>query len=124
MRLNQMTAPAVDLEQSIAFYKLLGFRQIVSAPAYARFEVPDGEATFSLHVVEKASRGDGISLYLEVDNVDATVRRLLALGIVFEDTPKDQRWLWREAWFRDPCNNRLCIYHAGENRRNPPWRID
>lgn len=124
MRLNQITAPAVDLETSIAFYKLLGFRQIVAAPAYARFEVPDGDATFSLHVVEKMPEGDGLSLYFEVENVDLTVDRLTALGIVFDIAPQDQRWLWREAWFRDPCNNRLCIYHGGENRRHPPWRID
>jgi hydroxymethylpyrimidine/phosphomethylpyrimidine kinase len=35
----------------------------------------------------------------------------------------DQRWLWREAYLRDPAGNVLCIYHAGTNRRFPPWRI-
>jgi hydroxymethylpyrimidine/phosphomethylpyrimidine kinase len=36
----------------------------------------------------------------------------------------DQRWLWREAWLKDPAGNEICIYHAGENRRLPPWRIE
>jgi len=124
MRLNQITVPAVNLDESVEFYKNLGFRQIVEAPAYARFEAPDGETTLSLHVVQSIPEGDGISLYLEVDNVDETVEQLRELGINFETEPKDQRWLWREAWFRDPCNNRLCIYHGGENRRYPPWRVN
>jgi hypothetical protein len=24
---------------------------------------------------------------------------------------------------RDPDGNILCLYHAGDNRRNPPWRL-
>ena len=35
----------------------------------------------------------------------------------------DQRWLWREAYLRDPAGNVICIFHGGENRRNPPWRV-
>ncbi len=50
MRLNQVTAAARDLEVSIAFYSLLGLRLIVKNPHYARFELPEGEATFSLHL--------------------------------------------------------------------------
>ena len=52
MRLNQITAAATDLEHSIAFYELLGLRLIVKSPHYARFELPRGEATFSLHIVD------------------------------------------------------------------------
>jgi catechol 2,3-dioxygenase-like lactoylglutathione lyase family enzyme len=51
MRLNQVTAAASDLEASIAFYELLGLKLIVKSAHYARFELPEGEATFSLHVV-------------------------------------------------------------------------
>jgi hydroxymethylpyrimidine/phosphomethylpyrimidine kinase len=32
-------------------------------------------------------------------------------------------WLWREARLRDPSGNEICLYHAGANRRFPPWRI-
>jgi len=49
--------------------------------------------------------------------------RLQSLGIEFETEPTDQDWLWREAYLCGLAGNRLCIYHAGENRRFPSWRI-
>lgn len=125
MRLNQITAPAHDLTASIAFYQTLGLKLIVRSEHYARFELPKGEATFSLHVVEgDIPRANAPQLYFEVHDVSLTVENLKAAGIAFETEPADQRWLWREAWLRDPAGNALCIYHAGENRRFPPWRID
>jgi hydroxymethylpyrimidine/phosphomethylpyrimidine kinase len=24
---------------------------------------------------------------------------------------------------RDPAGNAVCLFHGGENRRNPPWRL-
>ena len=35
-----------------------------------------------------------------------------------------QSWQWYEAWLRDPAGNQVCIFHAGNVRRYPPWRID
>jgi catechol 2,3-dioxygenase-like lactoylglutathione lyase family enzyme len=121
MKLNQVTVPATDMAASIAFYETLGFKLIVKADHYARFEVEDGETTFSLHLGEAA--GNGPSLYFECTALDARVAELKAKGIVFDGDPVDQTWLWREARLRDPCGNRLCLYFAGENRRFPPWRI-
>jgi catechol 2,3-dioxygenase-like lactoylglutathione lyase family enzyme len=121
MKLNQVIVPATDLDRSIAFYETLGFRLIVKAAHYARFEIEDGETTFSLHLGEPA--GNGPSLYFECIALDARVAELKAKGIVFENDPVDQTWLWREAWLRDPAGNRLCLYFAGRNRRFPPWRI-
>ena len=124
MRLNQVTVPARDIEQSVAFYQTLGLRLIVKSPHYARFELPDGEATFSIHLsddVEGAARG--AQIYFECADLDARVAALKAEGIVFDADPVDQSWLWREAWLSDPAGVRLCFYHAGENRRYPPWRI-
>jgi catechol 2,3-dioxygenase-like lactoylglutathione lyase family enzyme len=127
MRLNQVTAPANNLDASIAFYELLGLRLIVKSPHYARFELPKGEATFSLHVVDgPIPRANAPHLYFELSEVglDAEVERLKAAGVVFENEPKLQTWLWREAWLRDPAGNAICLYFAGENRRFPPWRVD
>lgn len=125
MRLNQVTAPASDLAASIAFYETLGLKLIVRSAHYARFELPKGEATFSLHVVEgEVPRANAPQLYFEVHDVDFEVERLKAAGVAFETETASQTWLWREAWLRDPAGNSLCIYHAGENRRFPPWRID
>ncbi len=122
MKLNQVTVPATDLARSIEFYETLGFKLIVKADHYARFEIEDGQSTFSLHLGEAA--GNGPSLYFECIALDARVAELKAKGIVFENDPVDQSWLWREAWLRDPAGNRLCLYFAGKNRRFPPWRIE
>jgi len=122
MRLNQVTVPAIDLAKSIAFYQTLGFTMIVKAEHYARFEVGDGASTFSLHVTREAI-GNGPSLYFECDDLDVRVAMLKSKGIVFDNDPKDQSWLWREAWLTDPAGVKLCLYHAGENRRFPPWRL-
>lgn len=122
MNLNQVTLPAHDLIVSVAFYRRMGFRLIVDSPAYARFECPTGEATFSLHATADAS-AQGVVVYFECADLDARVDALVADGFVFERMPADERWLWREARLRDPAGNALCLYHAGENRRYPPWQV-
>jgi hydroxymethylpyrimidine/phosphomethylpyrimidine kinase len=121
--LNQVTLPCTDYEASVRFYKALGLSQIVdSPPRYARFETDTG-ATLSIHSVESRPDGSDIVVYFEVPDVDREVRKLKDLGLSFETDPADQQWLWREAYLRDPAGNLLCIFHAGDNRRFPPWRI-
>lgn len=122
MNLNQVTLPAVDVEASAAFYRSMGFRQIVSAPHYVRFECPDGDATFSLHAAPAIAES-GVVVYFECAQLDEKVARLQEQGFEFTKLPTDERWLWREARLRDPAGNVLCLYRAGENRKNPPWRI-
>ena len=55
--------------------------------------------------------------------LDDQVARLEAKGLQFTQLPRDERWLWREARLSDPSGNVICLYHAGENRLNPPWRV-
>jgi predicted enzyme related to lactoylglutathione lyase len=62
-------------------------------------------------------------IYFECDDLDARVTVLKTAGVAFDGDPVDQSWLWREARLRDPDGNRLCLYFAGENRLNPPWRV-
>ena len=124
MNLNQITVPSIDLTLSIPFYEKLGLKLIVKAlPHYARFECPDGTATFSIHQVEKLPTGDGVYVYFECENLDEYVNELVKKGILFDELPKDKSWLWREARLKDMDNNRLILYFAGDNRKNPPWRI-
>ena len=127
MRLNQVTAAARDLAASIAFYETLGLRLIVRNDHYARFECPDADGgeppTFSLHLDPDARGVTATVIYFEDDDLDASVTRLKAAGLVFDSDPADQSWQWREARLRDPADNAVCLYRAGAIRRFPPWRL-
>lgn len=124
MRLNQVTIPALDLDRSVAFYKMLGLHLIVLNDHYARFEFPDGDSTLSLHLTKDASgAGNGAMVCFECDDLDARVDSLKKTGIVFDTGIIDQPWLWREAWLTDPAGVKLCLFYAGDIRHNPPWRI-
>jgi catechol 2,3-dioxygenase-like lactoylglutathione lyase family enzyme len=123
MNLNQITVPSLDIEKSISFYQTLGLQLIVKSDHYARFVCPDGTSTFSVHLTEELRIGAGISVYFECENLDEQVNELIQKGIVFDELPKDQSWLWREAYLKDPDGNQLILFFAGENRLNPPWRV-
>ena len=124
MNLNQVTLPATDVARSSEFYETLGFRKIVSSyPRYARFECADGGATFSLHQVDRCMADSGFTIYFECQDVDQTVAGLIERGIPIRQMPRDETWLWREARVSDPDGNEICLYHAGDNRRFPPWRL-
>lgn len=128
MRLNQITASARDLAASTAFYQALGLKLIVKSDHYVRFECPDADggepATFSLHLDPQASGVRQTTVYFEDDDLDATVARLKVAGLTFDSDPVDQRWLWREAYLRDPTGNVICLYSAPKTRRFPPWRLE
>lgn len=124
MNLNQVTISSNDLERSVDFYKKLGLILIVDAlPRYARFECPEGDATFSIHKVESLENNDAPILYFEVDNIKETVESLRNKGIEFNSEIEEKSWLWTEIDLIDPDGNKLKIYSAGKNRKNPPWRI-
>ena len=125
MNLNQITIPSLDVVRAIDFYKKLGLRLIVHThDQYARFELPSGDSTFSIHEVAHLPVGSGVTVYFEVEDVAETVSKLMEQGIKFEAEPTDQTWLWTEAKLKDLDGNQLIIYHAGENRKNPPWKIN
>ena len=124
MILNQITIPSLDVNKATEFYQKLGLHLIVDAkPRYVRFELPDGDATFSIHVVDELPKGDGISVYFQEENLDNYVEQLLKKGFQFDLLPTDQPWLWREARLKDLDGNQLILYSAGQNRKNTPWRI-
>jgi len=123
MNLNQVTVPALDLAASVAFYKRLGLELIVSSPHYARFKCPEGEASFSVHLVQELPKASATVVYFETSSLDDSVKQLQAAGLSFSQAPRDEPWLWREARIVDPSGNVICLYWAGDNRLNPPWRI-
>lgn len=123
MNLNQVTVASTGVAGAIEFYSKLGLKLIVkSPPKYARFECPEGQSTFSVHSVEQFVPSETV-VYFECAHLDETMGKLQQLGVSFTSLPRDKSWLWREARLADPDSNEICLYYAGPNRLNPPWRI-
>jgi catechol 2,3-dioxygenase-like lactoylglutathione lyase family enzyme len=95
MNLNQVTLPALNVAESVAFY-----RRIEALPASSE-----------------------VVVYFEDAALDHKVKELQERGVRFTQEPRDEPWLWREARTQDPSGNVICLYWAGVNRLDPPWRI-
>ena len=123
-RLNQVTVTGTNYERSVDFYRRLGLKQIVDSveTGYARFETAGG-VTLSVQIDPDEKIIATTAIYLECDDLDERVEKLARSGIAFEHGPRNQPWMWREARLRDPDGNIIFFYHAGENRRFPPWRV-
>lgn len=123
MNLNQVTIPVIDMQPACDFYLRMGFTQIVDSAHYARFACPEGASTFSLMLIDKAVENPTV-IYFEHEHLDQWVSELQLKGFKFEQTPTDMSYLWREAILHDPSGNKIKLYWAGENRLNPPWRVN
>lgn len=123
MDLNQVTLPVTDMEVAAEFYRRMGFLQIVDTPHYARFECTEGVATFSLSLTDAGSASSS-TIYFENEALDDLVIDLKQRGIEFTQDPTDMSYRWREAVLFDPAGNKIKLYWAGDDRRNPPWRVE
>jgi catechol 2,3-dioxygenase-like lactoylglutathione lyase family enzyme len=124
MRLAHITLPVSSIPRSKAFYVRMGFRLIVSAEHYCRFQVGDTATTLSIHAHEGAipTAGEVGIVFESMAAMDSFLEAISAQGIV-ADAPVEQSWLWREARVRDPDGHVILLMHAGENHLNPPWRV-
>jgi catechol 2,3-dioxygenase-like lactoylglutathione lyase family enzyme len=127
MRFNHVTLIVSDLERSKEFYRTLGLVQIVDTPPrYARFRVPEGDATVSIEVdSEAAGRPGAAQLFFECPELDSRFAELKAKGLVFYQEPTDMFYEWREARLRDPDGHDIRLYkeNLADVRLNPPWKI-
>ena len=123
MELNQVTLPVKDMDIAANFYLELGFTQIVDTPHYARFSCPDGNSTFSLSLESGEFENNSV-IYFEHEKLDELCAELTKKGVQFEQQPTEQRYLWKEAILKDPSGNKIKLYWAGENRLNPPWKVE
>jgi catechol 2,3-dioxygenase-like lactoylglutathione lyase family enzyme len=124
MNLNQVTICSERPAETVEFFRTLGLKLIVdSMPRYARLECPDGESTLSVNIADDVAVTNNIVLYFECDDLNNKVEELKAAGLVFDEDPTDRDWLWRQAYLKDPNGNKICLFYAGENRKNPPWRV-
>ncbi|MEI5637479.1 MULTISPECIES: VOC family protein [unclassified Pseudoalteromonas] len=123
MELNQITLPVKDMDDAVNFYLKLGFTQIVDTPHYSRFSCPKGSSTFSLSL-ETGEFENCSVIYFEHEKLDELCAELAQKGFQFEQLPTEQRYLWKEAILKDPSGNKIKLYWAGENRLNPPWKVE
>ncbi|MGC9458457.1 VOC family protein, partial [Vibrio genomosp. F10] len=115
MNLNQVTLAVHDIELAIEFYTKLGLIQIVGNEYYARFSLPDGDATFSVYLdTEKQGLDCRGVVYFEHEKLDDLVSHLKSEGIEFSQEPTMQSYLWKEAALTDPSGNKIKLYWAGE----------
>ena len=123
MELNQITLPVKDMDAAVNFYLKLGFTQIVDTPHYSRFSCPEGNSTFSLSLETEEFENRSV-IYFEHEELDELCADLSRSGIQFEQLPTEQRYLWKEAILKDASGNKIKLYRAGENRLNPPWKVE
>lgn len=72
-----------------------------------------GNGGFAIGIEQKLDgpvSAEGPELTVRVDDVDACVDRLRALGVEIEEEPADQPWQARHAWLRDPDGRRMSVY--------------
>lgn len=125
MKLNHVTLICTDFERSLSFYKRLGFHLIVlSEPRYARFICPGSDETLSIEYTGEAVEAPRAQIFFECETIDQSVKELKEKGFTFEQDPTDMPYLWREARLLDPDGHNIRLFKAGENRLNPPWRIN
>ncbi|MEO9248947.1 VOC family protein [Citricoccus nitrophenolicus] len=100
-----------DLTATRAFYEQLGFSQTYQFP-------PEGEPGFvtmerggsSIGLGSSGeSREDAFSLWVYVDDVDATLAALGTSGAPVVSEPEDQPWGERVARTRDPQGNLVIL---------------
>ena len=124
MNLNQVTIYTDKPVETAEFFQQLGLKIIVdSLPRYARLECTDGDSTLSIQESEDVQVSNNVVLYFECDELDRTVEELKSRGLTFEEEPTDRPWLWRQSYLKDPNGNKICLFYAGDNRKNPPWRV-
>ena len=82
----------------------------------------EGDATFSVHRVESLPHASETVVYFETSALDETVRDLKARGFSFSQEPRESHGS-RVRRLADPADNIICLYWAGSNRLNPPWRM-
>jgi len=135
MRLNQVLILSQDVERAVVFYEALGLERLaVNYPCDARLLCPDnadGERSGMTLAIEHTAQmpvRPNATIYFECADIDRTVARLRARGIVFDSGPLDEPWRWREARLRDPDGNPIVLYAVDGTRKaepglDPTWHL-
>ena len=120
-----------DLDESTAWYRVLGFDVVYSMPvmAHVRYReyadvmlaapaagLDDGQSTES----GEESRGEGVSVYINVENesVDDVADRARERGAELRAEPHETAWNTREVALRDPDGYELVFSEPVDTERS------
>ena len=114
-RINNITFAVSNLKETIHFYEnLLGLKKTAEWPNYVTFDVGGTDLAFEPGRKKKGQmeHNDGApDIFMLVDNVDDTYKKLRESGVKFVTEPKDQYWGGRTAAFLDPDEYKFILVH-------------
>jgi predicted enzyme related to lactoylglutathione lyase len=111
--ISYLEIPAVDVEQSAAFYEaVFGWHVRRRDAGQASFDDPGGGLIGRWVTCRVVSREPGLLPYIYVDRIDAVVEQVVTRGgeVVTSPYPEGDLWV---ATFRDPAGNLMGIWQAG-----------
>jgi catechol 2,3-dioxygenase-like lactoylglutathione lyase family enzyme len=112
-----LTCYVKDLEETVAFYEMLGFETKKKEPDHATLysnwfwmdflAIDKNERT---NGADLGNKGAGVLIYLSVDDVDEFHKELLAKGFKPASEPQNQPWGNREFIIHDPDGYQLVMF--------------
>jgi predicted enzyme related to lactoylglutathione lyase len=111
--ISYLEIPAVDAEQSAAFYEaVFGWSIERRDDGRRSFDIPGGNLIGRWVTCQAVAREPGLLPYIYVDRIDDTVARIATHGgeVVKPPYPEGDLWV---ATFRDPAGNLMGIWQAG-----------
>ena len=105
---------ATDLARAKAFYRdILGLDPVMDHGWIATFAAP-GLAVPQISIATDGGSGTPVpDISIEVDDLDAVHRRIVAAGVPVEYGPAVEPWGVRRFYVRDPCGRLLNILAHG-----------
>ena len=111
--LSYLHLPAVDVQQSAAFYEqVFGWKIRERETDHPRFDDGTGHVSGAWVTDQAISREPGLLPYISVDHIDDTIKQVEALGGEIVKAPYPEGNLW-VATFRDPAGNVLGLWQEG-----------
>jgi predicted enzyme related to lactoylglutathione lyase len=111
-KLSYLRIPAVDMEQSAAFYAEIFGWTLRGSPAQRSFTDASEQLIGAFVTHLKISSEPGLLPYIYVQGLDATLARISAKGCSILTPPYPEGDLW-VATFRDPAGNVIGLWQMG-----------
>lgn len=109
-----------DIDKTAEFYQKLGLEikerssdRLIIYLNWYRIDFFSSKEDLQPEFQKDASidaKGAGVFFYFSVDDVDATYKEMLSLGLKPANEPKDQRWGNREFTICDPDGYKIVIF--------------